>query len=319
MICKICNNTTDNKEFKIKEMIFGLGETFDYFECSKCGCLQIVSIPENMEKYYPNKDYYSFKNPKFNYIKQIIRKKRNEYIFNKKGFIGKTISEKYPNYYLEIISGLRLNERSKILDVGSGSGYLVKSLSELGFNNVIGIDPYIDEDISDKNYKILKKTIHEINDDIKFDLIIFSHSLEHMRDQSEILLKATKLLSKNGTFIIGMPVKNEYIWDLYGINWIQIDAPRHFLIHTETSFNILLKKLDLYIKEVIYNSNEFQFWGSEQVIRKIPLNSNKSYYLNPGKSSFTDNQIKEFKKRSNELNKKNLGDQAIFIIKKLKI
>ena len=45
---------------KIKEMIFGFRDEFTYFECSKCGCLQIMQIPRNMGKYYPS-NYYSFK------------------------------------------------------------------------------------------------------------------------------------------------------------------------------------------------------------------------------------------------------------------
>jgi hypothetical protein len=53
MICKICTNPHNNKTFQIREMMFGSREEFLYFECSKCGCLQIAEIPENIEKYYP--------------------------------------------------------------------------------------------------------------------------------------------------------------------------------------------------------------------------------------------------------------------------
>jgi len=60
MICKICNNSENNKEFRVKEMMFGVGDQFTYFECSKCGCLQIAEILKNMGKYYPA-NYYSFK------------------------------------------------------------------------------------------------------------------------------------------------------------------------------------------------------------------------------------------------------------------
>lgn len=43
----------------LPEMMFGFGEEFAYFECSKCGCLQISEIPVDISKYYPS-DYYSF-------------------------------------------------------------------------------------------------------------------------------------------------------------------------------------------------------------------------------------------------------------------
>ena len=60
MIFKICCNSEKNKEFKIKEVMFDFRDEFTYFECSKCGCLQITEIPRNMGKYYPS-NYYSFK------------------------------------------------------------------------------------------------------------------------------------------------------------------------------------------------------------------------------------------------------------------
>ena len=59
MKCSICKNTTNLKEYKVKEMMFGFREEFNYFECSKCKCIQISEIPDNMHKYYPS-NYYSF-------------------------------------------------------------------------------------------------------------------------------------------------------------------------------------------------------------------------------------------------------------------
>ena len=95
MICKICGNSENNKEFKIKEMMFGFRDEFTYFECSKCGCLQIAKIPKNMGKYYPL-NYYSFKKKgeSNNFIKQILKRKMNEYALFKKGLIGKAIYRK---------------------------------------------------------------------------------------------------------------------------------------------------------------------------------------------------------------------------------
>jgi hypothetical protein len=60
LACRICGNIKDNKEYIIKEMHFGFGEEFTYFQCKKCGCLQIKNIPDNLSKYYPS-NYYSLK------------------------------------------------------------------------------------------------------------------------------------------------------------------------------------------------------------------------------------------------------------------
>ena len=314
MICKICGNIEGNKVFKIREMMFGFKDEFIYFECSKCGCLQIAEIPSNMEKYYPS-NYYSFqRGHSDNFIKKVLKRKRDEYAIFKKGFIGKIVYKKYPDILLDMISKTKISHNSRILDVGCGSGNLLYSLNEIGFKDLVGIDPFIDNEIKEKNIEIFKKTIHEISDIEKFDLIVFNHSFEHIPDQLETLLKVCKILSNSGICLIRMPIKTEYIWNRYGINWVQINAPRHFFIHTLRSFKLLTENSGLIIQEVIFDSTEFQFWGSEQYKRGIPLNSENSYSVNPEKSIFTAKQIKEFKKMAKELNKNKQGDQAAFYL-----
>ena len=301
-------------------MMFGFRDEFTYFECSKCGCLQIAEIPKNIGKYYPS-NYYSFNNLPLkkendNIIKKYLKRKRDYYALYRKGIIGKLIYTKYPHFLFYIISHAKIDYNSKILDVGCGTGSLLYSLNETGLKNLIGVDPYIDEDIIDENIKILKKTIHELPNNKKFDLIIFNHSFEHISDQLETLVKVSKILSKNGACLIRMPMKTDYIWNRYCINWIQIDAPRHFVLHTPDSFELLVEKSDLFIKEKIYDSTEFQFWGSEQYKRDISLNSEISYSENSEKSIFTKEQIIKYKKLAKELNENGQGDQAAFILKK---
>ncbi|HJH26402.1 MAG TPA: hypothetical protein C5S37_06415 [Methanophagales archaeon] len=183
---------------------------------------------------------------------------------------------------------------------------------------MVGVDPYIDEEVINRDVKILKKTIHELPDRQKFDLIISNHSFEHIPDQLETLVKVSKILSENGVCLIRMPVRTEYIWNRYGVNWVQIDAPRHFFLHTLKSFELLVKKSGLIIQDVIFDSTEFQFWGSEQYKRDISLMAENSYSVYPKKSIFTNEQIKEFKKMAKGLNMNKKGDQAAFYLTKEK-
>lgn len=295
--------------------MFGFRDEFTYFECSKCGCLQIGKIPKNMGKYYPS-SYYSFKKEEGpnNFIKQILRRKRDEYALFKKGLIGKAIYKKYSNPVFDMIGRTKIDYNSKILDVGCGAGNLLQSLNDAGLKNLIGVDPYIDKDVRDRDVKILKKNIHELPDNQKFDLIISNHSFEHIPDQLETLVKVSEILSEDGICFIRMPIKTEYIWNRYGVNWVQIDAPHHFFLHTLMSFELLVKKSGLVMQDVIFDSTEFQFLGSEQYKRDIPLEAENSYSVNPKKSIFTARQIKEFKKMAEKLNRQKQGDQAAFYL-----
>jgi len=315
MICQICGNSSNNKTFFIKEMMFGFREEFPYTECSRCGCLQIEEIPKNISKYYP-KNYYSFQSDKTkrNFLKNYFIDELHKYILFKKSLIGKILSARYPAPIMDCIRLAMVNYDSKILDVGCGAGHLLYSLRGAGFKDLFGIDPYIESGFSTKNLKIFKADIHEIPESQKFDLIRFNHSFEHMSNTKEILFKVSNLLNKNGTCLISMPVKTKFVWDHYGVNWVQIDAPRHFFLYTPDGFKLLVEKTGMKVSNVIFNSSEFLFWGSEQYLKDIPLRSNGSYSENKKDSIFSKNDIKRFKRMSEELNRKGQGDSASFFL-----
>jgi len=302
-------------------MMFGTQENFIYFECSRCGCLQISEAPKDISKYY-SQIYYLSDQSKLkrgtlkHFLKVVILRM---HILLKGKIIGKYVLFPFPYSVLFSLSRKkRIDFNSRILEVGCGKGILMLELHNLGFKNVLGIDPYSGEEIIKRDVEILKSTIHELSDSQTFDLIIFNHSFEHIPDQLETLIKVSRILSDDGTCLIRMPVKTDYIWNRYGVNWVQIDAPRHFFLHTLKSIRLLAEKAGLVIKDVAFDSTEFQFWGSEQYKRDVPLKAENSYSVNPKKSAFTTKQIKEFGKMAKRLNKNNQGDQAEFYLMKLK-
>ena len=188
-------------------------------------------------------------------------------------------------------------------------------LKEIGINNVLGIDPNNDKDITYKNnLQIEKKQLQDIK--TKWDFIMFHHSFEHFEDPLKTLEIVSTLLNKNGVCLIRIPIVPCAAWAKYKADWVQIDAPRHFFIHSLKSMDILTKKTGFNISNIIYDSNELQFCGSEQYKKNISIMSDKSYYKNKNNSIFSKKEINFFKKQSMSLNKKRMGDQvALFLTK----
>ena len=315
MVCRICANAENNRTFRIREMMFGFREEFNYSECSACGCLQIAEIPQDMSKYYPS-DYHPWRHQTTGHqIERFAAIQRDKYAVFQTGLLGRLLYWRYPNSFLQVLGQAKPDRNSSILDVGCGSGRFLYSLWELGFRNLVGIDPYIQADFAAPSVKILKKTIVELPDSERFHFIFSNHSLEHMWDQEGALSKARNLLNPGGVCVVRMPVKTETIWNLYGTDWMQIDAPRHFCVHTLGSFKHLCQKVGFAITDILFDSDERQFWVSEQYRRDIPLEAADSYYVNPRKSVFTDEQIEKFRIRAKELNRIEQGDQAAFFMK----
>lgn len=318
MICRICKNSENNKIYFVEELMFGTGGKFPYFQCSWCGCLQIKEIPANIENYYPH-NYYSYNlDPsinKNNSIRNIAARLRNQFAVFNKGILGRVLYTTNPYEKLIILSKINLTKNLKILDVGCGTGSVLYSLKELGFKNLLGIDLYIDQNIEYPiGLEIKKLSIHDIND--KWDLIMLIQSFEHMPDPLAVLLKVSKILSKDGICLVNTPTVSSYAWQHYGVNWVNLDAPRHFFLHSIESMKILAKKANLSLINTFYNSRDFQFWGSEQYQKGIFLKAENSYYIDPKKSIFSFRQIRNFKKEAKRLNRENRGDSIAFYMKK---
>ena len=58
--CRICGNAQKNQTLTLKNVRQNLSETFGYYQCASCGCIQIEKIPSNLDDYYDNSAYYSF-------------------------------------------------------------------------------------------------------------------------------------------------------------------------------------------------------------------------------------------------------------------
>lgn len=296
--------------------MFGLNDTFSYFQCSNCECLQIEEVPKDMSKYYPE-DYYSQEDPKVHFegLKNILIKIRDRYAVWGTGILGKQLSKYFPRPEFQFFHSLKVTKETSIIDIGSGAGSMLYALKELGIENILGIDPYISQDLQYENGLIIqKKDITEVGE--KWDIIMFHHSFEHLHNQEETLQCVSNLLTEKGYCIIRIPIVSSYAWEHYGINWVQLDAPRHLFLHSIKSMNVLANKTGLKLEKVEHDSNDFQFWGSEQYLDDIPLRDTRSYAVNPENSKFSKKDIADFKDRAKELNKNGNGDMAIFYLRK---
>ena len=84
--CIICNSKK-LKPMRVKEMMFGTNETFEYMICNTCGSLGLSEVPKNLEDYYPE-NYYSFSNSNQNKLISSIKHQKDKHSLGEKNIIG---------------------------------------------------------------------------------------------------------------------------------------------------------------------------------------------------------------------------------------
>lgn len=321
--CRICGNDKNNRIHTAREMMFGTRETFDYLECGACGTIQIVEIPD-LRRHYPE-NYYSLTSDEQLYIEKHLRRRiaarfAGNYFMKGKNLLGKYLAEKKEWLRFNFAHSLRepllgIDFQSRILDFGCGDGKLLRNLYFYGFRNLTGADAFIEKDIFYPNgIRVYKRRLDEI--DAEFDLIMLHHSFEHLPDPLETLREIHRLLADEKFCLIRIPVAN-YAWDKYGVNWVQLDAPRHLYLYTEKSLQILAEKAGFTVEKVVYDSEEFQFWASEYYAKDVAMNDPNWFELDFEKSLFTKKQFDNWKAEAEKLNREKRGDQACFYLRKV--
>ena len=309
--CKICSHAHGHQLVVAYEMMFGFRDEFPYFKCSACGCLQIIEIPKDLSKYYP-KDYYSYRQiPATSKFKRMVK-----YFIVNAYIRGLTVLKYGPHLrnlgifrllFLKILK--RFNKNTSILDIGCGRGHLLLEMRNWGYSNLTGIDPFIEEDIlHPSGVKILKQTTSEHKS--RYDLVMLHHSFEHMPEPHAAFRDFNRILNDNGILLIRIPVSDSYAFRKYQNNWYQLDAPRHFFLHTTKSISLLAKNNGFIIKDIIYDSTELQILASEGYCRDISLIEQRN-------KKIASRDIKKCKKIASFLNEIKDGDQCCFILGKL--
>lgn len=308
--CDICGHSGSFPVYDVKEMMFGTAEIFQYAECPSCKTLFLVNPPENMGYYYP-KNYYSLRGlDERSYFKwtpgNLAKISLFRYRLGKSNFLGAYLAER--NYdYFPWVDPAFMNFDSRILDVGSGTGHLLLSFARAGFKNLEGVDPFIPGDIQyDKGVRIKKMDLFDFEGN--YDLVMLNHSFEHMQEPEKVLKKLSSLLADKGTLLIRIPIAESKAWEIYKEHWAQIDAPRHYFIHSKKGMELLASRTGLAISKIFYDSEHFQFWGSELYKKGLPYSKGAEYFPN--------SQIKDWKKQARELNAQGKADMACFFLQK---
>ena len=195
--------------------------------------------------------------------------------------ISETIKLNLFNLAKKLINLYNLEKKDLIVDLGCSDGTLLAAFKQMGYKNVVGVEP------TDTHKFAKKENIHIINDFFnlssasnlvkkfgKAKLITTTNVFAHTGELKEFILGLNILLDKEGIFV----VENHYLKDI--IEKLQFDSFYHEHLRTY-SLKSLIKLLKYYKFKIIdayttsrYNGN-IQAHFTKNQKHKISYNVSK--------------------------------------------
>ncbi len=323
--CRVCGARVE-PAFVAREMMLGLRDAFEYVECIECGCLQIASLPDDMDRYYGDAYYTHTQSAKGRArdvlpvggsersrgvrIGRALRRFRTR-IRLRAGTPGRLL----PGRRHGRIGWIRRTETDlddRILDVGCGSGRLLWRLHAMGFDRLTGIDERLEtsgRSIAGLRFECVSLEHHEG----RYRLVMAHHSFEHMRDPVAAFSAFGRLVEPGGHLVLRTPRADGWARRHYAADWVQLDAPRHLHLHTRRSLERLAADAGFRVIDEVDDSGPFQIWGSELYRRGIPL-------VDAGPGGRRILGVAErlaARVEARRLSRAGLGDQACFYFRKI--
>ena len=164
----------------------------------------------------------------------------------------------------QLIKSLDLHEEIKILDVGCGRGYLLRSLANKAnlINIPLGVEPVKHEGSIPHHIKIINSSINSFldNNNIKFDVVILKQVL-HLLNQNEreyFYYKVKKHLNDNAKIVfIHMNDQTEIPQFPIMKNRLKKSLNSHQYLSEELIKNFKLLKIDNFNYDVNISSKEY--------------------------------------------------------------
>jgi 2-polyprenyl-3-methyl-5-hydroxy-6-metoxy-1,4-benzoquinol methylase len=213
--CRIKSCQNFKKSLRYKGVVDPISEElFNIIECSSCKNHFTDPVPNNIDRYYPNR-YRNYGKITFFLLNFFYKR-------NVKNWIK------------------QFGDNKSVLEVGCGTGFMLSIFKKNGWK-VFGIER--NEQVAKKAKELYcidvsSKNLKDINGK-KFDLILLFNVLEHVDDPISVVNECAKKLNKNGEIVIKVPNFDSWQSRIMGKYWFHLDVPRHLFHFNTTS----LKKI----------------------------------------------------------------------------
>lgn len=267
--CIACGEKAKNVMLELPGEPLGQSELqmFVYLHCGNCESLRLADIPEDMSPYYAADTYYSFQGGTKKGLRGTLQRLRDRGAVLGRPWPLRRLSQKWPDIRVSQLlqltegqHGFTLTQNTRVLDVGCGSGAWLKRLAAIGFADLSGADPFLENPGFHDGVTLMDKPVEDLSG--TYDLIACSHAMEHMPDPLHALTAMRDRLAEGGMVMIRIPLAGSVAWETYGGHWVQLDAPRHLTLFSTEGFTAFSKAAGFDVAHIEYDSGPFMILGS---------------------------------------------------------
>lgn len=225
LACDICSSTSATTLFEATDHREQLGGLFRVARCDECGLVRTEPQPDDLDAWYPD-EYRNHAAKEPLTVKVIGRALRYTARPLRREGVARMLSWALPNAAV----GPTLRHKARVLDVGAGNGSAVAALRAADVDGW-GVEPSATAVASAHArgvQTVLAGTMEttELARE-KWDLIRFTHVLEHVPSPVATLRTAAGALRPGGRIVILVPNFGGAGRRLFGKSWDGLEVPRH--------------------------------------------------------------------------------------------
>ena len=173
-------------------------------------------------------------------------------VYNDGSLVDGSVSSMSGSHYVDKIfnyidDNFHLKRESKILEIGYGSGILLKKFLKFGYENIFGIEPGQHKVVTGLEKAMLIQDYYPSKSlTKKVNLIIHILVLEHVENPFNFIKAQAKQLEKNGKIIFFVPNEEPFLNNGDCSSFIH----EHFNYFTRESICKLVNKSNLFLEDI---------------------------------------------------------------------
>lgn len=213
--------------------IYFTGDGYHLEKCLLCDLIRVVSEKKTLAEYASDD------------IEEAVKQ------YWMRGDDWRSFSKKFVDYLP--------SEKGRLLDIGSGLGWVVAEANKRGFN-AWGLDPSKSKVALGKKRvekHLLAGTIEEYKPTKKFDYITMNHVFEHIPDLTTFLQHVRRLLVKRGWLLIACPNINSLTFRIFRKRWYPMSPREHYWQFTPKTLAQIVRNEGFSVRKIIVNSMSY--------------------------------------------------------------